>query len=617
MDKTEDQLLVKSTSASNAESPSFESAQASLQPPTFQLQSSDSSGEEQEIQQVSEQAYQLAAEDSTPPSDSSESSGSSGGTSGPPNNNEEFKPNNTGLPTQLKSGVENLSGFSLDDVKVHYNSDKPAQLQAHAYAQGTDIHLASGQEKHLPHEAWHVVQQKQGRVQPTTQLKAFNINDDAGLEKEADVMGAKAMQLKGHSDNTSNFNSGRVNGNLTVQLVRNPFTRFYNFVKRKNDKKLSSPLTPVGGSDANSANEVFKAKTRGPVGKSGPASGFAKKSSKKGDVLSHLPSAMAQIGYQEGFENHDLQNEGVGFHTITEEGSNDTKYKLDQDPRLVARQVISSRLDKKLGINVLSAEIFSQDEKGKTIGISGQVAGDQVRKTKDRPQWDPQAEDDPTYNVYDDFDYSNPETQKGLSNLMLMDSLTNQQDRHMGNMFIDKKTGNVKGIDNDASFTRKKKSRAYDLPGNPLVDGFYKRGANLSNEFSHNEDGSLRYNQTLIDQEAGEALLKMSEEDLVKILKGRDSDPKNERLDELEINNTLGRFRAMKARIMELKMENELGLGGGLVEEWNDETYERARNEIGVSSTGTKEYGNYIARNEDEKKNNTQNRDSGWSGEFE
>ncbi|MDP3468743.1 MAG: DUF4157 domain-containing protein [Daejeonella sp.] len=79
--------------------------------------------------------------------------------------------NNTGLPDQLKSGIENLSGYSLDDVKVHYNSDKPATLQAHAYAQGTDIHVASGQDRHLPHEAWHVVQQKQGRVKPTLQLK--------------------------------------------------------------------------------------------------------------------------------------------------------------------------------------------------------------------------------------------------------------------------------------------------------------------------------------------------------------------------------------------------------------------------------------------------------------
>jgi len=109
--------------------------------------------------------------------------------------------NNTGLPDKLKAGIENLSGYSMDDVKVHYNSSKPAQLQAHAYAQGTDIHLATGQEKHLPHEAWHVVQQKQGRVKPTRQLKSkVNINDDVGLEKEADVMGREAMKPPTYSN---------------------------------------------------------------------------------------------------------------------------------------------------------------------------------------------------------------------------------------------------------------------------------------------------------------------------------------------------------------------------------------------------------------------------------
>ncbi|MDW3210031.1 MAG: DUF4157 domain-containing protein [Reichenbachiella sp.] len=106
------------------------------------------------------------------------------------------KRNNTGLPDNLKSGIESLSGYSMNDVKVNYNSAKPAQLNAHAYAQGTEIHLASGQEKHLPHEAWHVVQQKQGRVKPTLQMKGkVNVNDDVGLEKEADVMGAKAIQM--------------------------------------------------------------------------------------------------------------------------------------------------------------------------------------------------------------------------------------------------------------------------------------------------------------------------------------------------------------------------------------------------------------------------------------
>jgi hypothetical protein len=107
------------------------------------------------------------------------------------------KTNTTGLPNNLKSGIENLSGQSMDDVKVYFNSTQPAQLNAHAYAQGTDIHVASGQEKHLPHEAWHVVQQKQGRVKPTLQMKGkVYVNNDKGLENEADVMGAKALLIK-------------------------------------------------------------------------------------------------------------------------------------------------------------------------------------------------------------------------------------------------------------------------------------------------------------------------------------------------------------------------------------------------------------------------------------
>jgi len=104
--------------------------------------------------------------------------------------------NKTGLPDNLKSGMENLSGQSLDHVKVHYNSPKPAAVQAHAYAQGSDIHLASGQEKHLPHELGHVVQQAQGRVKPTTSVGGMQVNDNPGLENEATMMGQKAMQLR-------------------------------------------------------------------------------------------------------------------------------------------------------------------------------------------------------------------------------------------------------------------------------------------------------------------------------------------------------------------------------------------------------------------------------------
>ena len=126
--------------------------------------------------------------------------------------------NTTGLPDALKSGVESLSGVSLNDVKVYRNSDKPAQLQAHAYAQGTDIHLGPGQDQHLPHEAWHVVQQKQGRVKPTVKVNGdVPVNDSPSLEEEATKMGQKALK---------EVNGGRqpvkevpVSPNSTAQLL--------------------------------------------------------------------------------------------------------------------------------------------------------------------------------------------------------------------------------------------------------------------------------------------------------------------------------------------------------------------------------------------------------------
>ncbi|GAL83622.1 hypothetical protein MYP_849 [Sporocytophaga myxococcoides] len=157
--------------------------------------------------------------------------------------------NNTGMPDDLKSGIENLSGMSMDDVKVHYNSDKPAQMKANAYAQGTDIHVASGQEKHLPHEAWHVVQQKQGRVQPTIQMKGdVNVNEDPGLEKEADVMGAKALEKASgadkelHDSKNKQLDIGISRDHNTAQLTRWRFNgENWEIIKKDEFEKYDAP----------------------------------------------------------------------------------------------------------------------------------------------------------------------------------------------------------------------------------------------------------------------------------------------------------------------------------------------------------------------------------------
>ena len=108
------------------------------------------------------------------------------------------------LPAPLLRGIQALSGLDLSDVTVHANSARPAQWGAQAFAQGDHIHLAPGQQRHLPHEAWHVVQQRQGRVVPSWQgrqgrqgwqAKGAAINDHPALEQEADHMGGHAASM--------------------------------------------------------------------------------------------------------------------------------------------------------------------------------------------------------------------------------------------------------------------------------------------------------------------------------------------------------------------------------------------------------------------------------------
>ena len=99
------------------------------------------------------------------------------------------------LPAALQSNLQALSGLALGDVQVHSGSSLPARYGALAITQGNAIHLGPGQAQHLAHEAWHVVQQRQGRVAATLPARAglAPVNDDAALEAEADVMGQRAL----------------------------------------------------------------------------------------------------------------------------------------------------------------------------------------------------------------------------------------------------------------------------------------------------------------------------------------------------------------------------------------------------------------------------------------
>ena len=96
--------------------------------------------------------------------------------------------------------MEQSLGADFSEVSVHQNSPKATSIGAYAYTQGNDVHFAPGQfnpetskgQELLGHELAHVVQQREGRVQPTTQANGLPVNDSEVLESEADQLGAKA-----------------------------------------------------------------------------------------------------------------------------------------------------------------------------------------------------------------------------------------------------------------------------------------------------------------------------------------------------------------------------------------------------------------------------------------
>ena len=110
--------------------------------------------------------------------------------------------NSTGMSDEVKSKMESSFNTDFSGVKVHANSSKAPEVGALAYTQGHDVHFAPGQFKPesstgqqlLGHELAHVVQQREGRVQPTTEIAGLPVNDNPSLENEADVLGAKASR---------------------------------------------------------------------------------------------------------------------------------------------------------------------------------------------------------------------------------------------------------------------------------------------------------------------------------------------------------------------------------------------------------------------------------------
>jgi len=104
------------------------------------------------------------------------------------------------LEPGVRQRMEASFGEPLGDVRIHQGG-AAAAIGATAFTHGNQIHFAPGSyDPHgakgralLGHELTHVIQQRAGRV-AVPQGKALPINDDAGLEREADVLGEKAAR---------------------------------------------------------------------------------------------------------------------------------------------------------------------------------------------------------------------------------------------------------------------------------------------------------------------------------------------------------------------------------------------------------------------------------------
>ena len=112
------------------------------------------------------------------------------------------KKNRTGLPDKVQNKMETFFNTNFSDVRIHKNSSKALEVGALAYTQGSDVHFAPGQfgpetssgQRLLGHELTHVVQQREGRVQPNTEVAGLPVNDNPALEYEADLMGIKVSR---------------------------------------------------------------------------------------------------------------------------------------------------------------------------------------------------------------------------------------------------------------------------------------------------------------------------------------------------------------------------------------------------------------------------------------
>lgn len=138
------------------------------------------------------------------------------------------------LDDAMRAKFERQFGLPMDDVRVHYNSSQPVELDALAYTQGSEIFVAPGQEVYLQHELNHVVQQKLGMVQPNTSIQGLPLNDSPSLEQSADHNRLPTMKKE------------RKRHKPVIQRMRFPWLQDFHFTQTGTKTHMNYASRPQG-----------------------------------------------------------------------------------------------------------------------------------------------------------------------------------------------------------------------------------------------------------------------------------------------------------------------------------------------------------------------------------
>ena len=483
------------------------------------------------------------------------------------------------LPAALRSQMERQLGHNFENVRIHASGDAES-LGAHALAHGEDIHFRAGAfrpesragRRRLAHELAHVVQQRMGRALRGPRVGPV-IDLDLGLEREAERAGRRASDddrtgSQGTLDHVAPARvapsgpGGTIQGDwFTADGKRNDGDPPPGWIEQVDGRGVRYWMPPDG---PNASKSKVARRTTSLFARRAEAVG----ASTVNDTATANVVSKGRIRVKQNrqyVEHVDAYSKAPSGPKANPDASAfNLGIRGGEHPRMVARSVASSRLDKLLGTNALADEYFVGDRR-QYGGASAQAPGREVMlnrgKKKVENEYHPQVQE------LRRVDYARAETQRGFANLQLIDYLSGQSDRHPGNIVVDPVTGRVTGIDNDQAF------------GNPAVER-----ARLHN--AHQVDvGSV---PRLIDHASAQNVLGHKSADVRKLLEGSRSDP--ERLERAEIDAAVQRFKVLKRQI---KNSRELGpdaggseiVGGpqwGHAKEWGQRTYQRAQGQANV-----------------------------------